>query len=319
MLFPRTHLTFLSLFSALLCAVCQGNELGSGKIDHANQPLAVTPPRGWNSYNSYSWIISEELFLKNAQQVAEKLLPYGYEYVVIDFLWYRSLHAGASVSSPGFDVIDEWGRPIPDPVRWPSTAGGKGFKPIADQVHAMGLKFGIHVMRGISMQAVKNNTPILAAPEKAVSEGGLEGDGLWRAQDIALQNEPCSWMQECFMRVNESTEGGQAFFRSLYSQYASWGVDFIKHDCIFGTDLNVDEVRAVSEAIIETGRPMIYSISPGVLTTLDMALKVNGLVNMYRVTGDDWDSWMDLQSHFDVARTKRFFMSLCWKCETVGT
>ena len=83
-----------------------------------------------------------------------------HQYVVVDFLWYRKKEDGASVTASGYDVIDEWGRPIPDPVRWPSSTGGNGFKPIADQVHSMGLKFGIHVMRGISTQAVLENTPI---------------------------------------------------------------------------------------------------------------------------------------------------------------
>lgn len=83
------------------------------------------------------------------------------QYVVVDFLWYRKQEPGASVTSPGHDIIDEWGRPVPDPMRWPSTVSGKGFKPIADKVHAMGLKFGIHVMRGISTAAVPKNTRIL--------------------------------------------------------------------------------------------------------------------------------------------------------------
>lgn len=81
--------------------------------------------------------------------------------MVVDFLWYRKAEPGASVTTAGFDNIDEWGRPIPDPVRWPSSNGGRGLKPIADRVHAMGLKFGIHVMRGISTQAVKDNTLVL--------------------------------------------------------------------------------------------------------------------------------------------------------------
>ena len=57
--------------------------------------------------------------------------------------WYRSLDARTT-------YIDAHGRPQPDPARWPLTAGGVGFKPIADRVHALGLKFGIHVMRGVN-------------------------------------------------------------------------------------------------------------------------------------------------------------------------
>ncbi|KAH7445546.1 hypothetical protein KP509_01G013900 [Ceratopteris richardii] len=250
------------------------------------------PPRGWNSYDSYSWIISEEQFLQNAKLVSEKLLPFGYEYVVLDFLWYRKVESGASVLAAGFDNIDEWGRPIPDPMRWPSSIDGQGLKPVADQVHALGLKFGIHVMRGISTQAVNVNTVVL---------GNLSRT--WRARDIALQDEVCSWMPQCFARVDESAEGGKAFIQSLYDQYVSWGVDFVKHDCVFGSqDLSVEEVKTVSEAIVATGRPILYSISPGVKANPHMARLVSGFVNMYRITGDDWDRWDHLQSHFDVAR-----------------
>lgn len=83
------------------------------------------------------------------------------QYVVVDYLWYRRNVTGASVDSLGFDVIDEWGRPMPDPDRWPSSKGGKGFTEVADRVHKMGLKFGINVMRGINTQAVNANTRIL--------------------------------------------------------------------------------------------------------------------------------------------------------------
>lgn len=150
---------------------------------------ASFPPRGWNSYDSFSWIISEEEFLKNAEIVSQRLRPFGYEvrpsdaysrppfelgtdrlssflcnylqFVVIDYLWYRRKVDGAYTDSLGFDVIDEWGRMAPDPGRWPSSHGGKGFTELARKVHSMGLKFGIHVMRGISTQAVNANTPIL--------------------------------------------------------------------------------------------------------------------------------------------------------------
>ncbi|KAI5058684.1 hypothetical protein GOP47_0026854 [Adiantum capillus-veneris] len=257
-----------------------------------SQKHASTPPRGWNSYDSYSWVISEQEFLRNAELVSQKLLPFGYEYAVVDFLWFRKLEPGASVLSAGFDHIDEWGRPVPDPARWPSSYGGQGLKPIADRLHAMGLKFGIHVMRGISTQAVKDNTPVF---------GDLSQT--WRARDIALQDEACSWMPQCFLHVNESSEGGRLFIQSLYDLYASWEVDFVKHDCVFGSgDFSLDEITSVSQAIVTTGRPIVYSISPGVQANPLMATFVNGFVNMYRVTGDDWDTWHDLQSHFDVAR-----------------
>lgn len=50
------------------------------------------------------------------------------------------------------------------------------------------------------------------------------------------------------------------------------------------------------------GRPIIYSLSPGTGVTPAMAKSVHGLVNMYRITGDDWDTWRDVAAHFNVTR-----------------
>lgn len=259
---------------------------------------ASTPPRGWNSYDSFSWIVTEEQFLDNAKVVADKLLQHGYKYVVVDYLWYRRFVPGAYTNSLGFDVIDKWGRPIPDPVRWPSSKGGNGFKTVADRVHKMGLKFGIHVMRGISTQAVNASTPIMGSNGLPYEEGGK----IWRASDIGLRNEACKWMSAGFMSVDLNLGASKAFLKSLYQQYDQWGVDFVKHDCVFGDDFNENEITTVSEIIKEIENPILYSISPGTHVTINMAKKISTLVNMYRVTGDDWDTWKDVESHFNVSR-----------------
>lgn len=264
----------------------------------ADDVQANIPPRGWNSYDSFSWIISEQEFLQNAEIASQKLLQYGYQYVVVDYLWYRKIEEGSSQSSPGFDVIDEWGRPIPDPVRWPSSQGGKGFKEVADRVHKMGLKFGIHVMRGISTQAVNANTQIMGSQGVPYGEGGK----IWHAKDIGLTNQTCSWMPACFMSVQTNLGAGRAFLKSLYTQYAEWGVDFVKHDCIFGENINIEEIKTVSEVLKELDHPIVYSLSPGKDATPQMAMQINSFVNMYRITNDDWDNWSDVQFHFNVSR-----------------
>ncbi|XP_054805048.1 alpha-galactosidase-like isoform X2 [Prosopis cineraria] len=257
---------------------------------------ASTPPRGWNSYDSFCWTISEEEFLQSAEVISQRLHAHGYEYVVVDYLWYRRKVEGAYTDSLGFDVIDGWGRMRPDPQRWPSSKDGKGFKEVADKVHSMGLKFGIHVMRGISTQAVNANTPILD-PRK-----GTESGKVWRAKDIAIPERACAWMPHGFMSVNTKLGAGRAFLRSLYEQYAAWGVDYVKHDCVFGDDLDLNEIRYVSEILRALDRPIIYSLSPGTSVTPAMAKDVSGLVNLYRITGDDWDTWGDVVAHFDVTR-----------------
>uniref|UniRef100_A0A803PH02 Alpha-galactosidase n=1 Tax=Cannabis sativa TaxID=3483 RepID=A0A803PH02_CANSA len=272
-------------------------ELGGEKVQAVEH--ASLPPRGWNSYDSFCWTVSEEEFLQSAETISKKLLPHGYEYVVVDYLWYRRKVPGAYVDSLGFDVIDKWGRMIPDPVRWPSSKGGKGFSEVAKKVHSMGLKFGIHVMRGISTQAVNANTPILDTTKGIAYE---EGGKKWTAKDIGIKERACAWMSHGFMSVNTKSGAGRAFLRSLYEQYAEWGVDFVKHDCVFGDDLDVNEISFVSEVLKELDRPILYSLSPGTSVTPAMAKAVSGLVNMYRITGDDWDTWRDVASHFDVTR-----------------
>ncbi|CAN6464209.1 unnamed protein product [Victoria cruziana] len=268
--------------------------------DHTpNGPRANVPPRGWNSYDSFSWTINEAQFLSNAEILSKEFLQFGYEYMVVDFLWYRRMQGNEStVWSSGFDTIDQWGRPIPDPNRWSSSSGGVGFRQVSSRVHELGLKFGIHVMRGISAQAVIDNAPIMG------TEGHpYEAEGrVWRAQDIALPQEPCKWMPNCFLSINTSLGAGRAFLESLYKLYDDWGVDFVKHDCVYGDDLNLEEIEIVSEILKAKENPILYSISPGTHVTLEMAEKVKEAVNMYRVTGDDWDSWRDLALHFDIAR-----------------
>lgn len=189
--------------------------------------------------------------------------------------------------------IDQHGRLLPAPDRWPSTMVGNtsvGFKPIADKVHAMGMKFGIHIMRGISTAAVDAKTPVL-------------GGGGATAADIGVVGELCPWWQGV-MAVNLSHPAGQLYYDSIHQQYADWGVDFLKNDCIFGQQFMPDQIKAQSSSIQKTGRPVVYSLSPGNGAT-DQNVKdariVSGDVNMYRVTGDDWDSWGAVDGHFPVA------------------
>ncbi|KAK3164477.1 hypothetical protein QOZ80_1AG0019340 [Eleusine coracana subsp. coracana] len=264
----------------------------------ANEELAALPPRGWNSYDSFSWIVDENAYMQNAQIMAQKLLPHGYQYAVIDFLWYRKYVDGVYTNSYGYDNIDEWGRPFPDLQRFPSSKVDRGFSQIASKVHQMDLKFGIHLMKGISRQAVDANTPIL---DIKTGKPYMEDGKQWTARDIGLTHRTCAWMQCGFMSVNTDIGAGKAFLRSLYRQYADWGVDFVKVDCIFGTDYSPKEIITISELLQELDRPIILSVSPGTEVTPALAENISEHVNMYRITGDDWDKWKDVSSHFDVS------------------
>lgn len=257
----------------------------------------TSPPRGWNSYDSYSWIISEQEYLQNAELLSQRLLGHGYQYAVVDYLWYRNLK-GNQVSR-GFDTIDEWGRLLPDPERWPSSSGGKGFTEVANKVHNLGLKFGIHLMAGLSTQAYDSNTPIL---DTTSGQAYQESGHVWHAKDIGIPDRACKWMTSGFMAINATSGAGTAFLRSIYTLYASWGVDFVKLDCVFGDDLDEDEIIVVAQTLEGLGNNILLSLSPGVSATPKMADGLSSIVDQYRITGDDWDEWPAIVAHFDVIR-----------------
>ena len=111
--------------------------------------LAITPPMGWNSWDGYGTTIQETDFKANADWFAKHLKPYGWQYVVVDMEWFVTNPVAEGNSQTFQYSMDGYGRYTPPTTRFPSAAGGLGFKPLADYVHALGLKFGIHILRGI--------------------------------------------------------------------------------------------------------------------------------------------------------------------------
>ena len=205
----------MSRITKLILAVLTLGSMASAS-EKAASKLAQAPPMGWNSYDAFGSSVTETEFLANARYMQEKLLSHGWQYAVIDFRWSdpdAAKYAPNGIGGPL--VMDGFGRLLPDTGRWPSTAEGKGFRAIADQVHAMGLKFGIHVMRGIPRQAVAQNTPI-------------EGSN-FRAADAAMTSSICKWCKDMW-GVDASKPAGQAYYDSLFRLYASWDVDFVKVD-----------------------------------------------------------------------------------------
>lgn len=193
----------------------------------------ISPPRGWNSWICYKGCINETQFLDNVGSVHEYLQPYGYEYVVIDGGWYLD-------GETGVWNIDEYGRPIPSVVKFPSSANGTGFKTIVDKVHEYGLKFGIWAGRGINNHSLAKNTPIYGT------------DGIY-AKDIVDYNLECPWAKALY-GLNMSKNGSQEYYDSLYQLYNSWGVDFIKFDCVFGGNFVFDQINGASKAIYNQGK-----------------------------------------------------------------
>jgi alpha-galactosidase len=121
---------------------------------------AATPPMGWNSWDSYGTTVREDQVKANAVAMARDLASHGWQYIVVDIQWYEPNAQGHDYTPGAKLALDEYGRLLPAVNRFPSSANGQGFKPLADYVHDKGLKFGIHIMRGIPRQAVDQNTPI---------------------------------------------------------------------------------------------------------------------------------------------------------------
>jgi alpha-galactosidase len=248
----------------------------------AGSTLALTPPMGWNSYDSFYADVKESDVLAAAEAMKKVLQPYGWDTVVIDYLWYDPEKKR-----------DANGRWLPSPSKYPSATGEVGFKPIADKVHALGLKFGIHLMRGIPRASVTANDPI-ADSSYTASQAGNTGD-------------TCAWDDHMY-GVRADTEAGKAWYDSIYGQYASWDVDFVKVDDMMnpygGNAYHGAEVEAVHNSIVKSGRSMVLSLSPGPNQTRDVA-SLNANANMWRTVNDFWDTngLSSLDDEFDAANS----------------
>ncbi|TDT74707.1 alpha galactosidase A [Arthrobacter sp. AG258] len=244
--------------------------------------LAQTPPRGWNSWDSYGASINEDEFLANAHVLATELLPFGWDTAVVDIQWYEP-HAKDSFYRPFVPLeMDEYSRLIPAGVRFPSASGTEGFAPLARKTHELGLKFGIHIMRGIPRQAVHQGTAI-------------EGTDV-TARDIAARADICTWNTDMY-GIDASKPGAQEYYDSLFRLYASWGVDFVKVDDIL-LPYHQGEITLIRRAIERCGRPMVLSLSCGP-TEVEQAGHLIANAEMWRTTADFWDRWADLHEAFD--------------------
>jgi alpha-galactosidase len=175
--------------------------------------LAVTPPMGWNSWDSYGTTITEAEYKANAEWMAGHLKPYGWQYAVVDEGWY--IQNPESGGKPAWQFsLDAEGRFLPAPNRFPSAANNAGFKPLADYMHSLGLKFGFHIIRGIPREAVAKNLPIAGSS--------------YHAADAADQSDTCFWNPDTYGLKNNPA--AQAYYDSLARLYAGWGLDFIKVD-----------------------------------------------------------------------------------------
>lgn len=240
---------------------------------------------GWNSWDCFGTGVTEAEVKANADYMAEHLKAHGWEYIVVDIQWSEPNPKSHGYRAHTELTMDGFGRLMPAVNRFPSAASGKGFKPLAEYVHSKGLKFGIHILRGIPRRAVEANLPVYHSK--------------YRAAEIANPKSICPWNSD--MYGVDVARGGQDYYDSILQLYSSWGVDFIKADDMFGSGPNGDhstEIAAVHRAIQKSGRPIVLSLSPGVEEPSQEAFLARN-AQMWRISNDLWDRWVDVKKQFE--------------------
>jgi alpha-galactosidase len=256
---------------------------------------APTPPLGWNSYDAYGTTINEGEFRANARWMSRHLKRFGWHYVVVDMAWFVRNPTPPGNAKDADVVLDENGRYIPAENRFPSSVGGVGFAPLAAYIHSLGLGFGIHILRGIPRKAVENNLPIAASR--------------YRAAEAIDSNSPCPWNPDN-VGVDASKPAAQAYYNSVAALYASWGVDFIKADCIASKPYSGEDIRMLSGALRASGRPMLLSLSPGP-APLEALPELRRDSELWRISNDVWDIW-DSSGDYPKGVADMFALSAKW-------
>ena len=267
---------------------------------------ALTPPMGWNSWDCYGSAVNEEQLLGNAEYMQQNLKDFGWEYVVCDIQWSEPQAGENGWDYNPFAVLclDEYGRQIPAENRFPSSKGGAGFTVIAEKIHAMGLKFGIHIMRGVPRLAVHRQLPVMGTDTTC--------------DKIASSDSVCKWNSDMY-GINHSKPGAQEYYNSIFQLYARWGVDFVKVDDICNTNAYPmspysaeKEIEMIRKAIDNSGREMVLSLSPGP-AVIEKAWHLRKYANMWRITDDFWDNWELLKAMFERCEVwERQVSPGCW-------
>ena len=264
---------------AIVCGGLLVGTLGAGRwrgsTTDQEPRVAPTPPMGWNSWDSYGESVKESDIRANAEWMAKNLKAFGWQYVVVDMGWYVTNHS-VGVNSPKAEFsLDGFGRYTPPVNTFPSAANGAGFRLLADYIHQLGLKFGLHILRGIPREAVAKNLPIQGSQ--------------FHAQEAADSADTCPWNPFNY-GLDTAKPAAQAYYDSLARQFAEWQVDFVKVDCISSHPYKGEEIRLLGQALKKSGRPMVLSLSPGP-APIGKAEEMAQHAQMWRISDDEWDVW----------------------------
>lgn len=241
---------------------------------------------GWNSWDAYGTTITEQEVLDNAQVMRNQLQPAGWDTIIIDAAWYDPTARAHGYNADAPIILDAYGLQQPDPIRFPSSRNGQGFKTLADRLHAMGLKFGLHVMRGIPRLAVHQNLPVPNSP--------------YTARQIADTTHVCQWNPDNY-GLNQNHPGAQAWYDAQTSMFAQWGIDYLKADDMM-MPFYPKEIHAYQQAILKAeqryGHRIILSLSPGRwLPTTHLGF-LREHAQLWRISEDLWDQWDGVNAMF---------------------
>ncbi len=246
--------------------------------------IAQNPPMGWNSWDCYGAAVTEDTVWKNAEYMAKYLKPFGWEYIVVDIEWYQPTAVNHEYEPFSELRMDDYGRLLPAENRFPSAKGNAGFRPLADYIHSLGLKFGIHIMRGLPRMAAHRHLPVAGSDI--------------RCHEIANPASVCAWNPDMY-GLRCDLPGARDYYDSIFRLYAEWGVDYVKCDDIAREYPQcAREIELISEASRSCGRDIVLSLSPGP-APLEQAEHVKKYANLWRITDDFWDDWRLLKGMFE--------------------
>ncbi|WP_328995495.1 fibronectin type III domain-containing protein [Kribbella sp. NBC_01245] len=212
-------------------------------------PAAAKPYMGWSSWSLQSTnypgvnpdgpgsFITEKNILAQAQAMATKLKPFGYEYINIDAGW----QLGG----------DQWGRPVANTKRFP-----RGMKAVGEDIHALGLKFGIYTVVGLGKDVYnEGNMPVYGTTDCF-------------SRDLVYPDLRTTNGWDMSYKINYASPCAQKYVDSIVNTFADWKVDYIKMDGVgpgsFRGGENYDnreDVEAWYRSVQASGREMLYTLS----------------------------------------------------------
>ena len=257
---------------------------------------AQHPPMGWNSWDCFGTTVTEAEVLANAQVLAEHLLPSGWDTVVVDIQWYEPTARAGGYNTDAPIDHDEDGVQQPVLARFPSAAGGAGFAPLAARVHELGLRFGLHLMRGIPRRVVAADLPVRDEAGTVVAT----------TAEIADPASTCSWNSDN-VGLDLTHPGAQVWLDRQIDRIVGWGVDFLKVDDMLAP-YHAEAIEALHRAVVRAeqrhGREVLLSLSPGTHLSLAHLDHLRAHADMWRISDDLWDRWQDI--HDQLGRLARW-------------